>query len=222
MFSSGCYLYLFGCDFEINENILYAHKLFDFGEKPMSQAKTLTPQEIKQVLGIIALDKHAERNRAMFLLTTLGGLRVSEVAKLRYVDVVDEHSVVRNEIRLLATQTKGGHERTVFVNERLQKELAHYAKTLTRINPTEPFFYTQKRKGFTPNTLTQHFFWLYKKAGIHGASSHSGRRTFITTLASKGVGVRVLASLAGHANISTTQIYIDVNDDMKRQAVALI
>jgi hypothetical protein len=41
-------------------------------------------------------------------------------------------------------------------------------------------------------------------------------------LAAKRVGVRVLASLAGYANISTTQRYIDVNDDMKRQAVALI
>ena len=32
----------------------------------MSQAKTLTQQEIKQVLAMIALDKHAQRNRAMF------------------------------------------------------------------------------------------------------------------------------------------------------------
>jgi integrase/recombinase XerD len=188
----------------------------------MSQAKTLTPQEVKQVLGIIALDKHAKRNRAMFLLTCWGGLRVSEVANLRYCDVIDENGIVRNEIRLLAAQTKGGVERTVYVNERLQKELQAYAKELTCANTTEPFFYTQKRKGFTANTLTQHFFWLYKKAGVNGASSHSGRRTFITTLAAKGVGVRVLASLAGHANISTTQRYIDVNDDMKRQAVALI
>jgi integrase/recombinase XerD len=188
----------------------------------MSQAKTLTPQEVKQVLGIIALDKHAKRNRAMFLLTCWGGLRVSEVAILRYCDVIDENGIVRNEIRLLAAQTKGGVERTVYVNERLQKELQAYEKELTCAKTTEPFFYTQKRKGFTANTLTQHFFWLYKKAGVNGASSHSGRRTFITTLAAKGVGVRVLASLAGHANISTTQRYIDVNDDMKRQAVALI
>jgi len=33
--------------------------------------------------------------------------------------------------------------------------------------------------------------------------------------------VRVLMSLAGHKNISTTQCYIDVNDDMKRRAVEL-
>jgi integrase/recombinase XerD len=188
----------------------------------MSQAKTLTQQEIKQVLGIIALDKHAKRNRAMFLLTCWGGLRVSEVANLRYCDVINENGTVRNEIRLLAMQTKGGIERTVYVNDRLQKELQTYAKELTNVNLTDAFFYTQKRTGFTANTLAQHFFWLYKRANLSGASSHSGRRTFITTLASKGVSVRVLASLAGHANISTTQRYIDVNDDMKRQAVALI
>jgi integrase/recombinase XerD len=203
--------------------IYFTHENYYLLEKnTMSQAKTLTQAEIKQVLAMIALDKHAKRNRAMFLLTTLGGLRVGEVAQLRYCDVVDENGIVRNEIRLLATQTKGGHERTVFLNDRLQKELQSYAKELTRINATDPFFTTQKRRGFTANTLAQYFFWLYKRAGLNGASSHSGRRTFITTLAAKGVSVRLLASLAGHSCISTTQRYIDVNDDMKRQAVALI
>ena len=38
-----------------------------------------------------------------------------------------------------------------------------------------------------------------------GATSHSGRGTFITALAHKGAGVRVLASLAGHRSIATTQ-----------------
>lgn len=65
-------------------------------------------------------------------------------------------------------------------------------------------------------------FWLYKKAGISSASNHSGRRTFITNLANKGVGMRVLASLAGHKSLNTTMIYIDTNDEIKRQAVELI
>ena len=74
----------------------------------------------------------------------------------------------------------------------------------------------------SPNSLCQLFFWLYRNAGVTGASSHSGRRSFITKLASKGISVRVLASMAGHRSISTTQAYIDVNDDMKRAAVELI
>ena len=60
------------------------------------------------------------------------------------------------------------------------------------------------------------------QAGIAGASSHSGRRTFITTLANKGISVRVLAGLAGHKSIAVTQKYIDVNPDLMRNAVELI
>ena len=61
---------------------------------------------------------------------------------------------------------------------------------------------------------------IYRNCGIAGATSHSGRRTFITNLAARGVGVRVLAELAAHASISTTQRYIDVNDEQIRNALA--
>ena len=123
---------------------------------------------------------------------------------------------------MLPEQTKGRVARTVFVNERLQRELQSYADTRKVSNAQQPFFYTQKSKGFTANTAAQHFLQVYKNASIEGASSHSGRRTFITNLAAKGVGVRVLMGLAGHRNISTTMCYIDCNDDMKRKAVELI
>jgi integrase/recombinase XerD len=193
-------------------------------EKCMSkQAKTLTLAELRRVLDYVATRKHAARNRALLLTTHYAGLRVGEVASLRFNDVVDAGGNIRNEVRLSAAQTKGGIARTVFVNEKLRKELEAYIKLHNPINLQQKFFYSQKKEsdGFTANTMTQFFHYLYRRAGIEGASSHSGRRTFITNLASKGVGVRVLMSLAGHKNISTTQAYIDVNDDMKRRAVEL-
>ena len=190
----------------------------------MSQAKTLTPQELRRVLDYVATRKHAARNRAMLLMTHLSGMRVGEVAALRINDVLDADSSVRNEIRLDAEQTKGNFARVVFVSDKLRKELTKYLALYQPINREQKLFYTQKRmkEGFTANTLTQYFHHLYHAVGIEGASSHSGRRSFITNLASKGVGVRVLMSLAGHRNISTTQAYIDVNDDMKRKAVELV
>lgn len=63
---------------------------------------------------------------------------------------------------------------------------------------------------------------IYQQAVIASATSHIGRRKFITTLASKGVGVRVLASLAGHRSTATTQAYIDVNDDKTQAALELV
>jgi integrase/recombinase XerD len=196
------------------------------GRKTMAkQAKTLTQQELRRVLDYTATRKHSVRNRALLMTTHLSGMRVGEVASLRNSDVLDAEGNIRNEIRLSAEQTKGNEARVVFVSDKLRKELELYIRLMnaSNTNPALKFFYSQKRTsdGFTANTLTQFFHYLYKKAGIDGASSHSGRRTFITNLATKGVGVRVLMSLAGHKNISTTQAYIDVNDDMKRKAVEL-
>ena len=53
-------------------------------------------------------------------------------------------------------------------------------------------------------------------------ASHSGRRTGLTNLAERGVGVRVLMALAGHSNMATTQRYIDLRPAMLKAAVELV
>jgi integrase/recombinase XerD len=198
---------------------------FWFGRKTMpKQAKTLTQLELRRVLDYIATRPHAVRNRTMLLATHLAGMRVGEVASLRYGDVVNDTGEVRDQINLIPEQTKGRHARAVFVNAKFRRELEAYLVSHPMHSSKDRLFYTQKKgtAGFTPNTLAQYFHYLYKRAGIVGGSSHSGRRTFITNLASKGVAVRVLMSLAGHRHIGTTQAYIDVNDDMKRKAVEMV
>ena len=188
----------------------------------MPQAKTLTVRELRKVLDHLARKPHPARNRLMMLMTHWSGMRVGEIAALCIGDVRHPEGTVKAEIRLDATQTKGKHARTVFVNERLRKEITSYLKTIVTSDPSKPLFKTQKRSAFSANTLCQTLNGIYRRAGLDGATSHSGRRSFITTLASKGIGVRVLASLAGHKSIATTQAYIDVNDAMKRAAVELV
>ena len=188
----------------------------------MAQARTLKEKELKQLLSHITLYRHALRNRCALLMTHWAGMRVGEVAALRYADVQAADGSIVAEIRLSADQTKGDRARVVYVPEKLRKELLNYVRTYPQSDVTKPLFYTQKRDGFTANTLTQHFFHLYRRAGLQGASSHTGRRTFITALANKGVGIRVLQALAGHRDIRTTSIYIDVNDAMQRAAVELV
>jgi len=188
----------------------------------MAQAKSLTQNEIDQILRYISTKKLGYRDRVMFLMTVWSGMRIKEVASLRVCDVVNEDGSVKAEVRLSSEQTKGKHSRTVFLPEKLRREIADYIRTKSLKFPELPLFYSVNGRAFTANTLCQHFYWLYKAAGIGGASSHSGRRTFITSLAGKGIGVRVLASLAGHRSIAITQRYIDVNDDMPRQAVELV
>jgi integrase/recombinase XerD len=190
----------------------------------MSQAKTLTEQEIQQVLDFVGSRKYAARNRALILTSHLSGMRVGEIAALTVSHVMDATGNIKNEIRLTAEQTKGKHPRTVFVSTKLRGELANYVQLIRTDDKQRALFPTQKnpRKGFTANTLTQHFLSLYQAAGIDGASSHSGRRTYATSIASQGVGLRVLMRLMGHRNVSTTAVYIDANDNMLRKAVELV
>ena len=195
------------------------------GRKTMAkQAKTLNQQELRRVLDYTATRKHSIRNRALVLTSFLSGMRVGEIASLRYSDVVSADGNIKNEIHLTAEQTKGNEGRTVFVNDRLRKELESYIATHKPINVNRKFFYSQKSTsdGFTANTLTQYFHYLYKRVGIDGASSHSGRRSFATNIASRGVGIRVLQKLLGHKNIQTTSVYIYASDDMLRKAVELV
>ena len=196
-----------------------------FGKKTMAkQAKTLNQQELRRVLDYTATRKHSTRNRALVLTSFLSGMRVGEIASLRYSDVVSADGTIKNEIHLSAEQTKGNEGRTVFVNDRLRRELEIYITRYKPLNTNRKFFYSQKSTsdGFTANTLTQYFHYLYKRVGIDGASSHSGRRSFATNIASKGVGIRVLQKLLGHKNIQTTSVYIYASDDMLRKAVELV
>ena len=198
----------------------------------MSQARTLNEKELNLLLLYINTTKHAARNRAMVLMTFWGGMRIGEVAATKIGDVLAADGTIKTEIRLTAEQTKGKHARTVILAEKLRKELLSYLqqrfniKQLIALSYTDKMskalFNTQKRDGFTANTACYHFHMLYKAAGLDGASSHSGRRSFLSLLSSKSVPLKILMELAGHRQAQTTMRYINVTTDMKKAAVELI
>lgn len=206
-------------------------KYFGLGDV-MGQARTLNEKELKLLLLYISTKKHAARDRAMVLMTYWGGMRIGEVAATKIGDVLAVDGTIKHELRLTAAQTKGRHARTVVLADKLRKELLNYlqqrfgARQLIALSYTDymnkPLFATQKREGFTANTACYHFHMLYKSAGLAGASSHSGRRSFITQLSSKSVPLKVLMELAGHRQAQTTMRYVDVTMDMKKAAVELL
>jgi integrase/recombinase XerD len=70
------------------------------------------------------------------------------------------------------------------------------------------------------------FHTRFRELGVQGASSHSGRRTFITSLAKKiveaGGSLRDVQELAGHTSLATTQKYIQGDTAAKRNVIKLI
>jgi len=98
------------------------------------------------------------------------------------------------------------------VKKEIKKYLESNAERLETLK--SPLIYSQRTGGhFSSQTLQILFKTLYSNVGIN-ASSHSGRRKFITDLSEKGVSVRVIQELARHRDLATTQRY---DEDMKSE-----
>lgn len=199
----------------------------------MKQAKVLTTEEINSAISDVMnySGKWAKRNRMLLLLSHHTGMRVVEMSALRLSDVLDIHGRVLSEINLAAHQTKGSQGRRVILPSRTQTEISKYlqhqwnTKSLQGLvyqAGNQPLFYSQKLNAFTPNQLSQVFSRIYRDAGIVGATSHSGRRSWITALCSKGANVRAIQMLAGHRSLSTTQKYVELGDHVLKAVAELI
>ncbi|WP_299691272.1 site-specific integrase [uncultured Tateyamaria sp.] len=190
----------------------------------MKQAKLLTDVERKRVSAVINAHRYPIRNHAIFALSFYAGLRACEIAGLRVGDVFEDNGKVRDTIYLAAAQTKGDDGATVLVSKRLAKALAAYAAQHPRhiAKQGASLFFSAKGGGFSAQTIVNLFARFYKLGGVKGASSHSGRRQFLTELADKGINARVIQALARHKHLNTTMRYIELNEKKMRNAIELI
>jgi integrase/recombinase XerD len=152
----------------LNEDIL-------LGAHSMAAARTLTAAEIQVVQHYISKHAYSKRNSMMFALSAFAGMRVGEIAGLVLGDVRGSDGLIRAEIQLASHRVKHGTARTVYLNTRLQQQMADYVGSRRWIADTQPLFPTHRGPlcAFTPNTLAQHFYWLYRRCNLR-ASSHSG------------------------------------------------
>jgi len=192
----------------------------------MKQAKTLNQKQLFLFLKQLELFKNSQRNQLIISLTFYGGLRIGEVTKLKWKDVIDNNLTVKDEIILSAENNKSNEVQRLFLNKKLRLEIikykTFYSQKYKHINLESPLIISQRNTQFSPNSLCQLINSLYKRCNLPTATTHSGRRSFITNLANKSLNAKVIMSLARHKNLSTTQRYIDVNDEQLKQAIELI
>lgn len=184
------------------------------------KAKVLSEAEFKLLLLVAKEGKFATRNLAIIYCSFGLGLRAKEIASLTIADVADPHYQLLQELSLKRAMTKGEKQRHAYLTHKKVREvLQAHLNDLKGMPRNKALFQTQRQSRFTANTLQKWFKALYDKAGIHGASSHSGRRTFITRLIEQGADIKAVSRLAGHANIVTTAIYVEDNPErLKRIA----
>ncbi len=183
------------------------------------QAKVLSKDEFHRLLKVTAAGGLAKRNVAMVYLSFAMGLRAKEIAGLNIGDVVTPEGELVSVIKL--SVTKGNKRRQAFLEHpKARQAVTEYLvvrQAQHSAHAEAPLFLSQKGGAFLRQTVCRLFYTLYQQAGIHGASSHSGRRTFITNLDNKGISLKNLQVLAGHASIAMTAKYVETNPDKLRK-----
>lgn len=191
----------------------------------------LTDKELVRVEKCLSGTRTEFRDRALLFLQYATGMRAGELSALDVGDVF-HRGRVRREFRLGTDDTKYCRARTIYLEN--PKAIAAVLAYLRRREPglsfdgSEPLFVGQKLTSATgsyrlsANAVAHLFRRIYERAGIVGASSHSGRRWFMTELARAGVHPRIIQQRAGHSSLATTQRYIEITPDQERRAVRAI
>jgi integrase/recombinase XerC len=207
------------------------NELDEFSGAVMSQgkqAKVLRPRELQRLLDHVSHSRHPARDRVMVLLSFKAGLRAKEIAGLTWSMVTTATGDLADAISLPNRASKGkGGGRTIPLHNDLRAALVSLkAVRGDKLRPHLPVVYSERADGYSPNAVAVWFLTRYRETGVEGASSHSGRRTFITAAAKKiseaGGSLRDIQELAGHSSLGTTQRYIQGDSAAKRNVIALI
>jgi integrase/recombinase XerD len=144
------------------------------------------------------------RERALLMTTYGGGLRVSEVVRLRVSDIDAQRGMLRVE------QGKGRKDRYTLLGPRLLAELRHYWQVY---RPVQPWVFPQRHKAvpMDPSTAQKLYYAAKQRAGITKAGGiHALRHAFATHLVEAGTDLATLQQLLGHDSITTTMRYVHV------------
>jgi integrase len=175
------------------------------------QAKLLSSAQIGAVLNHLQGTRNPIRDRAMFLLSVRAGLRAKEIAEATWFMVLDADGRVGDTLALEDRVAKRRSGRAIPLANDLRGALeALYGAR--RPHPTDTILYSERGPHLSAASVAQWFFALYERLGFVGCSSHSGRRTFLTLAARKislvGGSLRDVQLMAGHAELSTTAVYL--------------
>ena len=122
--------------------------------------------------------RYPERDQVILLLSVKAGLRAKEIAALTWNMLTDAEGNLGSAIHLRNEATKGSSGRVIPMNRKLRKAL----ELLFQVPNASPYVITSERGQRTSAAVIVNLFahW-YRALGFSGCSSHSGRRTFITT-----------------------------------------
>lgn len=184
----------------------------EFIERPKlkkSLPKTLSIEDVDNLLNISLNTPFDYRNKAMLELIYGCGLRISELINLEINDIDEINCFIR-------ITGKGNKEREIPIGEYALYYLKEYLNKrdlLLKNKPCNKLFLNNHGLGMTRQGFFKNLKQLLKEKGLNeDVSPHTLRHSFATHLINRGADLRSIQEMLGHSDISTTKIYTKVSD----------
>ncbi len=185
--------------------------------------QVLTLEECQNFLKNIKKESSfPQRDYAMFLLFLQSGCRLNELKELKLSSIDLKEGYV-------SLWGKGNKERYVPLTARTCRALKEYLQIRNPAGDISILFLNAAGGPLSKRGIQNIFRTLAEKTGVYrpGLSVHKLRHTCLTLLLKEGVDIRSLQEIAGHADISTTQVYThvaqeDIREKLKTHPLAQI
>jgi len=173
---------------------------FEYPKRPKELPKYLLPEEVEK----LALSADGIRDKLIVYLLYSTGMRVSELVRIK----VDDINLDNMSIRIFG---KGDKEREVFFNKKTKKLLIEYLSR-NNLKPGSYLFYGRDGRPIHYVTVERIIRRLREKSGLQKTvTPHILRHSFATYALTKGMDIREIQELLGHASLKTTQVYTHVS-----------
>ena len=187
------------------ENVLNEN----FKEKfPLARNELRLPVVLNksEVLDMIDSTKNI-KHKLVLMFLYYGGLRLSEVIKLKWNDLDFERDLIHIK------SSKGHKDRVIFLHENLKNSLKQLEK-----HESGNIFISERGNLYDKRSVQAIVNNSSKKASItKKVTPHTLRHSFATHLLEAGADIRYIQKLLGHKNLQTTQIYTHVaNRDIQK------
>lgn len=170
---------------------------------PMKRSRKLPDPLSRQEIGRLLDAAQNLKHRVMMMTAYGGGLRVSELVRLRPKDIHSDRMLIR------VNGGKGRKDRYTLLSPSLLRELRVYWQAY---RPGQWLFMNSRGDNHLSNKSASSVFSNLKvRAKItHGQGIHSLRHSFATHLMEAGVPLPTIQRLLGHSSLSVTAVYLHV------------
>lgn len=165
----------------------------------------LTLDEVKALADTQCLNESVKR---AFLFSCFTGLRISDVERLLWSDIIRTNDGYQIERK----QKKTGTPVYVPLSENAMRWMPPKGKS-------NVVFYSLPKRAELGRRLK---IWTADAGITKHITFHCARHTYATLLLTYGAEIYTVSKLLGHADVATTQIYAKIVDEKKREAVNLI